>query len=144
MKKISIVTGCYNEEENLSELYRQLMDMLNELKDKYTYEIIIADNNSTDHSPQILRELAAKNKNVKVGGIIASFKKIITKTGRPMLFMNLEDLNDKIEIVVSPSVIEKNPAVFQENKIVFISGRTDSRDGTIKVICENIEEILEA
>ncbi|MFH1036941.1 MAG: DNA polymerase III subunit alpha, partial [Patescibacteria group bacterium] len=86
----------------------------------------------------------AKNKNVKVGGIISSFKKIITKNGKPMLFVNLEDLNDKIEIVVFPSVIERNPAVFQENKIVFISGRTDSRDGTIKVICETIEEVLEA
>ncbi|MFH1894855.1 MAG: DNA polymerase III subunit alpha [Patescibacteria group bacterium] len=86
----------------------------------------------------------AKNKQVKVGGIIASFKKIITKTGRPMLFVNLEDLSDKIEVVVFPSTLERNPEVFQENKIVFISGKTDSRDGTIKIICESIEEILEA
>jgi polyisoprenyl-phosphate glycosyltransferase len=66
MKKISIVTGCFNEEENLPELYKQLMEVVNELKGKYTYEIIIADNNSSDRSPQILRELAMKNKNVKV------------------------------------------------------------------------------
>jgi glycosyltransferase involved in cell wall biosynthesis len=66
MKKISIVTGCYNEEENLPELYKQLMEVVNELEGKYTYEIIIADNNSSDRSPQILRELALKNKNVKV------------------------------------------------------------------------------
>jgi glycosyltransferase involved in cell wall biosynthesis len=66
MKKISIVTGCFNEEENLPELYKQLMEVVNEFKGKYTYEIIIADNNSSDRSPQILRELAMKNKNVKV------------------------------------------------------------------------------
>lgn len=66
MKKISIVTGCYNEEENLQELYNQLMEVFDELKDRYTYEIIIADNNSSDRSPQILRELAKKDKNVKV------------------------------------------------------------------------------
>lgn len=66
MKKISIVTGCFNEEENLPELYKQLMEVVNELKGKYAYEIIIADNNSSDRSPQILRELAMKNKNVKV------------------------------------------------------------------------------
>lgn len=66
MKKISIVTGCFNEEENLPELYKQLMEVVNEMKGKYTYEIIIADNNSSDRSPQILRELAMKNKNVKV------------------------------------------------------------------------------
>jgi DNA polymerase III subunit alpha len=86
----------------------------------------------------------AKNKSVKIGGIISSFKKIITKTGRPMMFVSLEDLNDKIEVVVFPNAIEKNPQVFQENKIVFIYGRTDNRDGTIKVICDSAEEILEA
>ncbi|MDD5145832.1 MAG: DNA polymerase III subunit alpha [Candidatus Pacebacteria bacterium] len=85
----------------------------------------------------------SKNKNIKVGGIIASFKKIITKTGRPMLFVNLEDLNDKIEVVVFPSIIDRNPTVFQENKVVFISGHTDNRDGTTKIICETIEEVLE-
>ncbi|MFH1401573.1 MAG: DNA polymerase III subunit alpha [Parcubacteria group bacterium] len=89
-------------------------------------------------------KIGAKNKQVKVGGIIASFKKIITKTGRPMLFVNLEDLSDKIEVVVFPNTLERNPEVFQENKIVFISGKTDNRDGTIKVICDTAEEILEA
>jgi glycosyltransferase involved in cell wall biosynthesis len=66
MKKISIVASCYNEEENLPELYKQLIDIFNELEGKYTYEIIIADNNSSDCSPQILRELAKKDKNFKV------------------------------------------------------------------------------
>jgi glycosyltransferase involved in cell wall biosynthesis len=66
LKKISIVTGCFNEEENLPELFRQLTEVVNKFDGKYTYEIIIADNNSSDHSPQILRELALKNKNVKV------------------------------------------------------------------------------
>jgi DNA polymerase III subunit alpha len=86
----------------------------------------------------------AKNKQVKVGGIIASMKKIITKTGRPMLFINLEDLSDKIEVVVFPNTLERNPEIFQENKIVFISGKTDNRDGSIKIICDSAEEILEA
>jgi DNA polymerase-3 subunit alpha len=83
------------------------------------------------------------NGQVKIGGIISRIKKIITRNGRPMLFMNLEDLSDKIEIVVFPSVIERNPTAFQENKIVFVSGKLDHRDGVPKVICENIEEIVE-
>jgi len=66
MKKISIVTSCYNEEGNLLELYHQIMQVLAGLTDRYAYEIVIADNNSTDHSPEILRELAARDKNVKV------------------------------------------------------------------------------
>ena len=66
MKMISIVTSCFNEQENLPELYNQLMDVVKSFKNKYTYEIIVADNNSTDQSPQILRDLATKNKNFKV------------------------------------------------------------------------------
>ncbi|MCP6719449.1 MAG: OB-fold nucleic acid binding domain-containing protein, partial [Patescibacteria group bacterium] len=84
------------------------------------------------------------NKRIRIGGIISKVKKIITKTGRPMLFMSLQDLSDKIEVVVFPGIIEKNPGAFRENKIVFVSGRIDNRGDTPKLICENIEEIIEA
>jgi DNA polymerase-3 subunit alpha len=82
------------------------------------------------------------NRTIKIGGLISSIKKIITRNGKPMLFMNLEDLNDKIEVVVFPGIIERNPAIFQENKIVLVSGRVDNRDNVPKLICEEIEEIV--
>jgi len=82
------------------------------------------------------------NRPVKIGGLISSIKRIITKTGKPMLFMKLEDLDDKIEVVVFPGTIEKNPAAFQENKIVLVSGRVNNRDGVPKLICDDIEEII--
>ncbi len=84
-----------------------------------------------------------KAKRVKIGGIISSIKKIITRAGKPMLFIKVEDLTSKIEVVIFPGLIERNPAVFQENKLVFISGRVDNKDGVPKLICENIEEIIE-
>ena len=59
-----------------------------------------------------------------------------------MLFVKLEDLTDKIEIVAFPSILERNPTVFQENKIVFVSGRVDNRDNIPKIIAEEIEEII--
>ncbi|PIP22384.1 MAG: hypothetical protein COX38_00900, partial [Candidatus Nealsonbacteria bacterium CG23_combo_of_CG06-09_8_20_14_all_39_25] len=58
-------------------------------------------------------------------------------------FLSLEDLTDKIEVVVFPGIIQRNPSAFQENKIVLVSGRVDLRDGVPKLICEEIEEILE-
>jgi DNA polymerase-3 subunit alpha len=85
----------------------------------------------------------AVGKLVKVGGVISTIKKIITKTGKPMIFMGLEDETQRIEVVVFPSAIERHPDLFQENKIVFVSGRVDARDGVPKVICNEIEEILE-
>jgi len=80
---------------------------------------------------------------IRVGGVILSVKKILTKKGQPMLFVKLEDLTDKIEVIVFSSTIEKNPTAFQENKIVFITGRIDTWNNTKKIICENIEEIIE-
>lgn len=79
---------------------------------------------------------------VKVGGIISTVKRIITKNGKPMMFMNLEDLNNKVEVVIFPFVIDKNPAILEENKIVFVKGKVDSRDGEIKIIADSVEEII--
>ncbi|MBU4274698.1 DNA polymerase III subunit alpha [Patescibacteria group bacterium] len=81
---------------------------------------------------------------VKIGGIISTIKRILTRTGKPMLFLSLEDLTNKIEVVVFPTVIEKNPAVFQENKIVFVKGKVDNRDGEVKILADEVEEILES
>lgn len=80
---------------------------------------------------------------VRVGGIISSVKKILTKKGQPMMFMILEDLTDKAEVVVFPSVLERNLEVLQENKIVFVQGRIDNYKDAPKIIAEEVEEIME-
>ncbi|NQU82914.1 MAG: DNA polymerase III subunit alpha [Parcubacteria group bacterium] len=89
-----------------------------------------------------LRENIPYNR-IRVGGIISSIKRIVTKKGQPMIFMKLEDLTDKVEVVVFPSILEANPEIFQENKIVFVGGKVDQRDNEPKIICNTIEEILE-
>jgi DNA polymerase-3 subunit alpha len=80
---------------------------------------------------------------IRIAGLINKIKKIITRNGKPMLFVEIEDLSEKIETIVFPGVIEKNPTVFQENKIVFISGRVDFGDNVPKIIAEEIEELIE-
>ncbi len=80
---------------------------------------------------------------VKSVGVISGIKKIITKTGRPMLFVKLEDKTNKIELVVFPSIMEQNPSIFEENKIVIVKGKVDTHDGTPKIICNEIEEVIE-
>jgi DNA polymerase-3 subunit alpha len=81
---------------------------------------------------------------IKTGGVISKIKKVITRMGKPMLFINLEDQSDRIEVIAFPGVIERNPTIFQENKIVLISGKVDNREGTPKIICEEIEEVIES
>lgn len=83
-----------------------------------------------------------KGKIVKIGGIISSIKEITTKTGKKMLFVKLEDKTSRIELVVFPTILQRNPNIFQENKIVVVTGKVDNRDSVPKILCEYIEEIV--
>jgi len=65
MPKISIVTPCYNEEGNVRALYTQVREVFSVLP-VYTYEHIFIDNASTDRTVSCLKEIAAKDQNVKV------------------------------------------------------------------------------
>ncbi|MCX6720634.1 MAG: DNA polymerase III subunit alpha [Candidatus Staskawiczbacteria bacterium] len=82
------------------------------------------------------------DKKLVFGGLISSVKKIITKKGQPMLFIKLEDLTGKAEVVIFPNLLEKNPSALQENKIVFVAGRVDDRNGEIKIVADDVQEIL--
>lgn len=65
MKLISVVTPCYNEKDNIRELYIEVKKVFAELKD-YRYEHIFIDNASTDNTVNILKEIASTDENVKI------------------------------------------------------------------------------
>lgn len=65
MKRISIVTPCYNEEVNVKQIYESIKSIFDELEG-YSYEHIFIDNGSVDNTPVILREIASEDPNVKV------------------------------------------------------------------------------
>lgn len=104
MKKISIATGCYNEAGNLQELYDRLMKVLQQFP-QYDYEIIVADNCSTDGSQDILRKIAAKDKKFKVilnsnnfGQITSAYNAFLQTTGNASVIM-CSDLQEPPEMV---------------------------------------------
>lgn len=80
---------------------------------------------------------------VKIGAIINSVKKILTKTGKTMVFAEIEDLTDKTEAVVFAKVLDKNPAVWTENNIVIISGKVNFRDQALKILVDEARLITE-
>src|SRR3990167_10481822 len=65
MKLISIVTACYNEEDNVDDVYQQVKAVFADLP-QYRYEHIFIDNASEDKTVEKLRAIATINKNVKV------------------------------------------------------------------------------
>lgn len=65
MKKLSIVSGCFNEAGNVEELVARVAKVMSALP-QYDYEQILIDNASTDGTQEILRKLAAENPRLKV------------------------------------------------------------------------------
>lgn len=78
---------------------------------------------------------------VKIGGMVTKTQKITTKTGRPMIFSWLEDLTSKIEVVVFPNILEKNPDIWKENSVVVATGKINERGGQIKLLCDDVKLI---
>ena len=80
-------------------------------------------------------------RNLKVGGAITKIHKIITKTGKPMLFVTLEDRRSKVEVLVFPKPLERTATFWQEDKIAVVSGRLDDKEGNYKILCESAQEL---
>jgi polyisoprenyl-phosphate glycosyltransferase len=64
-KLITIITPCYNEELNVREVHRRLMEVAAGLP-QYRFEHLFIDNASRDRTVEILREMAAQDPGVKV------------------------------------------------------------------------------
>lgn len=88
---------------------------------------------------QLSQQLVSKN--TRVGGVISHIHKIITKAGKPMLFVGLEDDRAKIEVLVFPRMLERTPTFWQEGKVIIASGRLDDKEGNYKLLCEEAQEI---
>jgi glycosyltransferase involved in cell wall biosynthesis len=64
-KKISVITPTYNEQDNVSEVYRQVKAVFLELP-HYNYEHIFIDNVSPDQTVAVLKNIAQQDRNVKI------------------------------------------------------------------------------
>ena len=105
MKKITIVTPCYNEEGNVTVLYNKVKQEFEKLQNEYTYEHIFIDNVSKDNTRQELLSLAEKDKNVKLifnaynaGHIRSPFYGLQQAQGDAVMLM-VADLQDPPELI---------------------------------------------
>ena len=110
MRKISILTACYNEEENIELLYKEVKKQMLSLEN-YEYEHIFIDNASTDKTVEILKNIAAKDKNVKVIVNVRNFGHIrspfygIRQCFGDVVISIVADLQDPPELI--PQFIKK-------------------------------------
>ncbi|HBG05017.1 MAG: dolichol monophosphate mannose synthase [Geobacteraceae bacterium GWC2_58_44] len=127
MPLISVVSPCYNEEENVEELYRQVRAVFDGLPG-YSYEHIFIDNASKDRTVPILKRLAAEDRRVKIivnnrnfGHIRSPFHGLMQATGDAAVLL-VSDLQDP------PTMIRDFVASWEAGYKVVLGVKTQSHE----------------
>jgi glycosyltransferase involved in cell wall biosynthesis len=98
-KSISIVTPCYNEQDNVELLYTQVKEIFDGLEN-YEYEHIFIDNDSQDKTLSLLENMARKDLRVKIivnarnfGFVRSLYHGLLQGTGDAvvLIFADLQD-----------------------------------------------------
>ena len=107
---LTVLTPCYNEEGNVREVHRQVKLAMATLPG-YEYDHLFIDNASTDRTVEILRELAATDKNVRVivntrnfGHIRSPYHAFLEARGDALMTC-VADLQDPPELI--PQFVKK-------------------------------------
>jgi glycosyltransferase involved in cell wall biosynthesis len=104
-----VVTGCFNEADNVAELHAQVREVVEALPpcdgEPYTYEHIFIDNSSTDGTVDVLRSLCAQDRRVKViintrnfGHIRSPFYGLLQASGDAVVYI-VADLQDPPDLI---------------------------------------------
>ena len=64
-QKISVLIPCYNEEENVVPMSKAVVEVLTRDLPAYDYELIFIDNDSSDNTRPLLREICRQNPKIK-------------------------------------------------------------------------------
>jgi polyisoprenyl-phosphate glycosyltransferase len=124
---LTILTPCFNEEGNVREVYQQVKAAMQTLPG-YDYEHLFIDNASKDKTVEILRELAAADKRVKVivntrnfGQVRSPYHGFLQARGDAVLGC-VADLQDPPELI--PQFVKK----WEEGYKVVIGVKRGSRE----------------
>ncbi len=105
MKKISLVTPCYNEEANIQNLYEKTKFEMQKYHGVYDYEHIFVDNASLDESATLIKNICAKDSKVKLienarnfGHIRSPYYGLLQATGDAVMLL-VCDLQDPPELI---------------------------------------------
>lgn len=120
--KISIVTATFNEEKNIEKISNDISIEMKKLN--IDYEHIVIDNNSTDQTQNIIRQICKKDKRVKAifnsrnfGHVRSPYYAILQSSGDATILL-AADFQDPIELI--PLLIKKwqlgSKAVFLKRK----------------------------
>jgi glycosyltransferase involved in cell wall biosynthesis len=128
MKKISIITGCYNEEDNVIQLTEAICKIMKEELPQYDYEHVFIDNCSEDSTLSLLRDVCSKDRHVKViensrnfGHVRSPFHGMLQTTGDCTISM-AADFQDPPDLI--PTFVKK----WEEGYKVVCAVKTSSKE----------------
>ena len=131
MKKISLVVPCYNEEANIEALYEAITEEFRTELPGYDYELIYIDNDSKDHSRDIIRLLAMKDPHVKgilnaknFGQFNSPYYGLLQMTGDCVITLAC-DFQDPVDM------IHKFVAGWEEGYRIVIGVKTKSKENPL-------------
>jgi glycosyltransferase involved in cell wall biosynthesis len=131
-KTVSVITPCYNEENNVALVRERVKKVFDSLPD-YDHEHIFADNRSTDATLARLKEIAAKDPRVKVianarnfGPARSLFNALLAARGDALVLL-AADLQDPPELI-APFVKK-----WEEGYKIVFGVREKRREGRLMV-----------
>lgn len=86
---------------------------------------------------QRIREVA-DNQEIVIGGVVNTLKETNTKKGDRMAFVTLEDLSGVVEVIVFAELYKNSALLLKSEDPVFIKGRVDAGEDSLKVIASEI------
>jgi len=78
---------------------------------------------------------------VKVVAIITAVKRITDKKGRPMAFVQVEDLQGSVEVLVFSEVYDRHQGLIAPDTVILIEGTVSLRDSQPKIIANSLERV---
>jgi DNA polymerase-3 subunit alpha len=85
---------------------------------------------------------AQHEEKVRVAGLITSIRPYVTKTGKPMGFVTLEDIQGNIELVLFPRTWTQFQPVLEAGKIVVVEGKVDAQSAPPKILVDSVKTEL--
>jgi DNA polymerase-3 subunit alpha len=77
---------------------------------------------------------------VTVGGIVTEARKIRTRSGEPMMFATLDDLEGSVEMLVFGKALAEHEAALAVDQVVLVRGRVDHKEaGKTCLIVQSVE-----
>jgi DNA polymerase-3 subunit alpha len=81
-----------------------------------------------------------KGRKVTIAGIVTRLRLITTRKDEEMAFIEMEDLNGSVDIVVFPRTYNKYMELLAEDRLLVIEGRVDLRNGEVQIICDSAQD----